>query len=133
MPLDSMPSPARGRRAPDRLPLTPTMRRVLMRNAVEDIVAAAYAIERTAFRCDTKRRRNVLFPRRLAMYLLHVVAGVNLGDIGNLYGRDRRTASYSCAWIERARDEPGLDEVIGLLEPLVALRCRPFAPDHRAS
>lgn len=54
--------------------------------------------------------------RQLAMYLAHVVLGLSLSEIGELFGRDRTTVSYACALIEDMRDDQSFDDEVSELE-----------------
>jgi len=54
--------------------------------------------------------------RQLAMYLAHVVLGLSLSEIGELFGRDRTTVSYACALIEDMRDDQNFDDEVSELE-----------------
>ncbi len=70
--------------------------------------------------------------RQVAMYLVHVVLGLNLTEIGLAFGRDRSTVSHACQLIEEKRDNPQFDMVVSRLEML--LKCMAVkAPAARQS
>ena len=54
--------------------------------------------------------------RQLAMYLAHVVFGLNYTQIGLCFGRDRTTVRHACARIEDARDDRLWDGTLSALE-----------------
>lgn len=54
--------------------------------------------------------------RHVAMYLAHVVYGLNLVEVGAGFHRDRTTAAYACARIEDLRDDPAFDAALASLE-----------------
>ncbi len=54
--------------------------------------------------------------RHVAIYLAHVALGLKLAEVGNAFRRDRATASYACARIEDARDDPAFDAALSGLE-----------------
>ena len=62
------------------------------------------------------RSRRVTRARHLAMYLAHVVCGLNLAAVGAGFNRDRTTASYACNKVEDARDDPAFDAALADLE-----------------
>jgi chromosomal replication initiation ATPase DnaA len=99
-------------------------------------VRAAFTVDDVATRCRraaqlaashyglpiaeiiTRRRgsRRATRARHVAMYLAHVVYGLNLAMIGAGFRRDRTTAAYACARIEDMRDEPAFDAALAGLE-----------------
>lgn len=97
-------------------PISMTIHAHLLRGMVEEFVAIAYRIDRLRLQPELQRARTSVFPRQVVMYLLHVVGGLRLTNIGQLYGLDRRTVAQACATVEDARDEPRLDRVLSLLE-----------------
>jgi Bacterial dnaA protein helix-turn-helix len=58
----------------------------------------------------------IVYARQLAIYLAHVACGLNYADAGRIYNRDRTTAAHACAVIEHRRENPALDQLLGLLE-----------------
>ena len=61
----------------------------------------------------------MVFARRTAMYLMHVVYGLSLTEVAAAFGRDRNTASYACHRIEDLRDDPCFDHQLTQLENLL--------------
>lgn len=118
MTLDScLPSRAgSAARFPIPIPIPIAIHAQLLRGIVEEFVASAYRIDRLRLQPEFQRARTSVFPRQVVMYLLHVVGGLSLTNIGRLYGLDRRTVAQACATVEDARDEPRLDRVLSLLE-----------------
>jgi chromosomal replication initiation ATPase DnaA len=54
--------------------------------------------------------------RHVAIYLAHVALGLKLTEVGSAFRRDRATASYACARVEDARDDPAFDATLSGLE-----------------
>jgi hypothetical protein len=54
--------------------------------------------------------------RHVAMYLAHVVYGLDLAAVAAGFRRDRTTVAYACRAIEDARDDPAFDSALAGLE-----------------
>jgi chromosomal replication initiation ATPase DnaA len=119
MNLDRPARPIPGPAVATPLPISITIHAQLLRRLVEDFVSSAYRIERLRLQPEFQRARRSVFPRQVVMYLLHVVGGLTLTDIGDLYRVNRRTVAHACVTIEDARDEPRLDRVLDLLEQAI--------------
>jgi chromosomal replication initiation ATPase DnaA len=50
------------------------------------------------------------------MYLAHVVFGLTLTQVGELFQRDRTTVAHGCSAVEDLRDIPDMDRVLTILE-----------------
>jgi len=66
-------------------------------------------------------REPVALARHLAMYLMHVMLGESLTDIGLMFGRDRTTVSHACGRIEDLRDRPRFDAEVSRLEERIEM------------
>lgn len=64
-------------------------------------------------------RAHIARARQLAMYLLHVVAGRTMAEIGDWFGRDRTTVSHACQRVEDRRDCPEFDADVTRLEQAI--------------
>lgn len=53
------------------------------------------------------------------MYIAHVRLGLNLGEVGRVFQRDRTTVGHACRLIEDRRDDEQLDFLINCLERAV--------------
>jgi chromosomal replication initiator protein len=62
---------------------------------------AAYFKQRPDELAARSRRRDVLLPRQLAMYLGHRYTGASLSEIGAALGRDHSAAANAVRKIER--------------------------------
>lgn len=80
------------------------------------IVAAHRDVGRNELLAPTRSRERVASARQLAMYLCHVLLGLNLTEVGRYFGRDRTTVSHACALIEDTREDLGADAEIQKLE-----------------
>ena len=67
----------------------------------------------------TRGPSGVAFARQVAMYQAHVVGGLTLSRVGELFGRDRTTVSHACAVVEDRRDNARLDLALGYLDRAV--------------
>lgn len=74
-------------------------RRLLPEDVVE--VVAAFFKTTPAALASRSRRRDVLLPRQLAMYLCHRYTQASLADIGRAFDRDHPSASNAIRAIER--------------------------------
>ena len=83
---------------------------------MEAAIAAAFAVPVAELRARKRRTQTVAFARQSAMYLAHVVLGLNYSATGLLFGRDRTTAAYACQVVEDRRDDPRIDRLLQRLE-----------------
>lgn len=96
---------------------------------LEEMVARVFAIDLSAICRPTRGRAKVAMARQVAMYLAHVICGLNLTEAGELFGRDRTTAAHACRVVERRReDHPDFDHALKLLENLT--RVLTYGPLH---
>ena len=65
----------------------------------------------------------VAFARQLAMYLVHILMGRTLTDVGALFGRDRTTVAHACALIEDQREDRAFDQMVEALEQAITTQC----------
>ena len=65
-----------------------------------------------------RRRGNAreAFARQVALYLSCTGLGLSLTAVAARFGRDRTTVAYACRVIEKRRDDPRLDAILGMLE-----------------
>ena len=78
--------------------------------------AAAFAVPIGELHVAAWRSSYIAFVRQSAMYLSHVVFGVNLSEVGRAFGRDRTAAAHACRLIEDRRGDPAVDTVLASLE-----------------
>ncbi len=57
--------------------------------------------------------------RHLAIYLAHVVLGLNFSALASIFARDRASIRHAVARIEDRRDDPGFDLWISALETCI--------------
>jgi len=53
------------------------------------------------------------------MYLSHVVLGLTLTEVGQVFARDRTTVAYACSRVEDLRDDLAFDRSLELLESVL--------------
>jgi chromosomal replication initiation ATPase DnaA len=87
---------------------------------IEYEVAAAFAVPADKLRVRHRGTASIAFARQTAMYLAHVALGLSYTQIGEAFRRDRTTAAYACREVERRRDDPRLDSLLGRLEKAIA-------------
>ena len=96
---------------------------------LEEAAAAAFGVPAKELRRRSRRGAPAAFARQSAMYLAHVVLGLNYREVGELFRRDPTTASYACRLVEDRRDDPAIDSRLGMLESLCAdVVTRLYAP-----
>ncbi len=83
---------------------------------METAIAAAFAVSVVELRAPSRRTQTVAFARQSAMYLAHVVLGLNYSATGLLFHRDRTTAAHACQVVEDRRDDPAIDRLMQRLE-----------------
>lgn len=64
----------------------------------------------------SRSRAPIATTRQIAMYLLHVLLGRTLTEVGEFFGRDRTTVSHACARIEDMRDDDKFESEMTDLE-----------------
>ena len=78
--------------------------------------AKAFGIQSTDLDSKTRKQADIAFARQIAMYIAHVRLGLNLGEVGKVFQRDRTTVGYACRLIEDKRDDEQVDFLINCLE-----------------
>jgi chromosomal replication initiation ATPase DnaA len=82
-------------------------------------VAAVFGVDIRDLRAGTRGSPRAAFARQVAMYLAHVVCGLNLSEVGAVFARDRTTVAHACGVVEDRRDDPDFDGRIEYLERAV--------------
>ncbi len=82
------------------------------------VVASAGNVSVAELFHHSRSRAPIAAIRQLAMYMMHVVLGRSLTQVGRFYGRDRTTVSHACMRIEDMRDDADFDEKLNQLERL---------------
>lgn len=62
----------------------------------------------------------IALSRQIAMYLMHIMLGRNLTQVGQFFARDRTTVAHACAKIEDMRDDHAFDQDIMWFEDRLA-------------
>jgi hypothetical protein len=93
--------------------LTPSQARLFQ--ALE----AVFAVAPDDLRAPTRGRCQIALARQTGMYLARVALGMTLLGAGQLFGRDRTTASHACRVVEDLRDDPGLDALLHAMEAFI--------------
>jgi hypothetical protein len=87
---------------------------------LEEAAAVAFGVPPDELRARSRRCAQVAFARQSAMYLAHVVLGLNYREVGELFRRDRTTAAHACRQVEDRRDDPQIDCRLDMLEGVCA-------------
>lgn len=83
---------------------------------VLDLVAEARGLSSNLLMHPSRGMAAIASARQLAMYLVHVLLGRTLTEVGRLFGRDRTTVAHACTLIEDRRDEAPLEREIEDIE-----------------
>lgn len=97
----------------------PPLMAPIVREIIEQVVAAVFSVPLDELRAPTRRRARTALARQAAMYLAHVGCGINLTAVGLLFGRDRTTVAHACGRIEDRRDDPDFDRSMEYLEAAI--------------
>ncbi|MFM9938042.1 MAG: helix-turn-helix domain-containing protein [Hyphomicrobiaceae bacterium] len=96
-------------------PIEPARRSTRLMRLIQGIIAQIYAIHPRDLLSPNRGLTQVAHARQIAMYLAHVICGIDLSEIGRAYGRDRTTVRYACGAVEDRRDDPDFDLTIELV------------------
>ena len=96
-------------------------RRVAVGFELSRLVAVAYRVSPAQLSLETRGQARTALARQVAMYLIHVTCGLNLTEVGRMFGRDRTTVAYACQAVEMRRDEPKFDHALAVLEAVASL------------
>ena len=80
------------------------------------VIAQAHEVSVFELFNHSRSRAPIATTRQIAMYMMHVVLGRNLTEVGRFFGRDRTTVAYACSRIEDMRDDAEIDQRIDDLE-----------------
>ncbi len=97
-------------------PLAEVRRKVAL---VKQLTAHFFDVTEAELLAPTRKGANAALARQVAMYICHVTLGFSFSEIGELFGRDRTTASHACKVIEDRRDNAEFDRFIIRLEVAV--------------
>ncbi len=89
-----------------------------VRGLLELATAVAFGVSIDDLRAPSRRAAPIAFARQSAIYLAHVVLGLNYSAAGKLFGPDRTTAAHACQRVEERRDDPDIDILLEMLERL---------------
>ena len=80
------------------------------------VIVRAHDLNITELFHHSRSRAPIAATRQLAMYMMHVVLGRSLTQIGIFFGRDRTTVAHACIRMEDMRDDEDFDSKVGELE-----------------
>ncbi len=80
------------------------------------IVSQSHGVTVKELFSHSRSRAPIAATRQLVMYLMHVLLGRSLTEVGRFFHRDRTTVSYACRIVEDLRDLPDFDEETSILE-----------------
>jgi hypothetical protein len=100
-----------------------------VRGLLEVATSAAVGVPVDVLHAPSRCAAPIAFARQSAIYLAHVVLGLNYTAAGRLFGRDRTTAAHACQRVEERRDDPAIDGLLEMLERL----CRDGLADGAAA
>ncbi len=110
-------------------PHGPDQRLIANHTLLYQALEAVFDVCRDDLHAATRGRCRIAFARQTGMYLARVALGMTLMEAGQLFGRDRTTASHACRVIEDLRDNSGFDALLHMMEAFVV---RPDAQARRA-
>lgn len=92
--------------------------------ALIDVSAALFNVSSKELRSTRRTALNVSRVRQIAMYVGHVVLGLSMYEVGRGFSRDRTTVTHSCHLVEDMRDDVEFDQVVAMVERVVAAAFR---------
>lgn len=105
-----------GRDGPPRVGLSTCIDPAVFCRETRRVAAHAFVVSTADIAGGGTCTRRISRARQVAMYLSNVAGGVALGQVGNRFGRDRRTVAHACAVVEDMRDDPDVDLALTMLE-----------------
>jgi chromosomal replication initiation ATPase DnaA len=87
-------------------------------------VVSAFGVSREALHAPGRSQAKIALARQVAMYLAHVVGGLTMTQVGELFQRDRTTVAHGCGVVEDLRDVPVMDRVLTILETTISSLAR---------
>jgi chromosomal replication initiation ATPase DnaA len=99
----------------------------VLRRLLAEAAALAFGVPSRKLRARARGPAEVALARQSAMYLAHVLFGLDYRAAGRLFGRDRTTAAHACKRIEDRRDDPAIEWRIDMLETALAEAVREAA------
>lgn len=87
-----------------------------LRNVLDRTIALAFGVDPHLIGMSSRGRADIARARQVGMYLAHVVGGLTLTNVGELYERDRTTVSHACQIVEDLREDDDFDQAILHLE-----------------
>lgn len=103
-----------------------------VRATISAAMACVFGVNAADLSKPTRGRAHSAFARQVAMYLAHVGGGLNLTEVGRVFGRDRTTVAHACRVVEDRRDDPVLDHSLQLMEWVVQTGLREDPCIHKA-
>ncbi len=97
-------------------------------DCVIDLAAAFFNLPSRELRRSGRCTDEISRVRQIAMYVSHVMLGLNMTDIGKGFGRDRTTVMHACHLVEDLRDDDDFDQIIARTEHIVAAAFRGRLP-----
>ncbi len=93
--------------------------RPLCAGVTQILVAQAYGVALDEICAASRCNSHAAFARQIAMYLVHIVFSLSIGDVAKAFARDRSTVCHAIQRVEALRDDPDLDRTLGWLETLL--------------
>ncbi|MEP0519686.1 MAG: helix-turn-helix domain-containing protein [Hyphomicrobiales bacterium] len=93
-----------------------TLSRAQISSIVKDSVCRAMHVSVDDIERSERGVASVAIARHFAIYLCHVVAGLNYSELAIEFHRDRTTIRHACLRIEMLRDYADSDSVLACLE-----------------
>ena len=80
------------------------------------LVAAAFHIDVSRLRSQTRDIAGIAFARQVGMYLAHTLLGLSYNEVATAFQRDRTTVQHACGLVEDRRDDAQFDALISQIE-----------------
>ena len=91
----------------------------LFAGVTQILVAQAYGVRLDEIRAPSRRDSQTAFARQIAMYLVHIVFSLNIGEVAKAFARDPSTVCHAIQRVEALRENPDFDRTLDWLEALL--------------
>lgn len=106
-----------------------SLSRMVVARMAKEIASEAFGVSLADINMRDRGRNEVVLTRQCAMYLAHIVGQLTLGEVSEVFERDRSTVGHACNNIEDRRDSPLFDMQLEYMEKRLRERIKTAEAD----